>query len=40
MYIIESNGKCHYTMHYEVTKRHYMRDKHKIKLSVKLHDEV
>lgn len=31
MYILEINEQCDYIMQCEVTKRHYLRDKYKIK---------
>lgn len=31
MYILEINEQCGYIMQCEVTKRHYLRDKYKIK---------
>lgn len=40
MYILEINEQCDYIMQYEVKKRLYLRDKYKIKLRDKLHDEV
>lgn len=40
MYILEINEQCDYIMQYEVGKRCYLRDKHKIKLGDKLRDEV